>query len=60
MRRDTDAVTMTVLNWKLKAKRPRGRTRKRCMNVVDKDLDDIRTEGNIILEGNSTGSRQVE
>ena len=41
MRWNNDAVTKIVLNWKPEGKRPRGRIRKRWMDVVEKDLEDL-------------------
>ena len=41
MRRNSDAVTKMVLNWKPEGKRPRGRPRKICLDVVEKDLEDL-------------------
>jgi len=44
MRRNTNAVTKIVLNWKSEGKKPRGRPRKIWMDVVEKDLEDLGTQ----------------
>jgi hypothetical protein len=41
MRRNKDALTKVALNWKPEGRRPRGRPRKRWMDVVEKDLEDL-------------------
>lgn len=41
MRRNTDTVTKIVLNWKLEGKKPWGRPRKRWMDIVEKDLENL-------------------
>ncbi|KAL4142816.1 hypothetical protein QTP88_005213 [Uroleucon formosanum] len=41
MRRNTDALIKVALNWKSEGRRPRGRPRKRWMDVVEKDLEDL-------------------
>jgi hypothetical protein len=41
MRRNTDALTKVALNWKPEGRRPRGRPRKRWMDIVEKDLEDL-------------------
>jgi len=39
MRRIEDVINRTIINWKLMGKRPRGRPRKRWMDVVEEDLE---------------------
>lgn len=39
MRRSEDDISRTILNWKSMGKRPRGRPRKRWMDVVEEDLE---------------------
>jgi hypothetical protein len=41
MRRNTDALTKVALNWKPEGRRPLSRPRKRWMDVVEKDLEDL-------------------
>jgi len=41
MRHSADAAIRIVLNWKPEGKRPRGRPRKRWIDVVERDLDDL-------------------
>ncbi|KAL4148399.1 hypothetical protein QTP88_002652 [Uroleucon formosanum] len=41
MWRNTGALTKVALNWKPEGRRPRGRPRKRWMDVVEKDLEDL-------------------
>lgn len=41
MRRNTDEVIKIALNWKPEEKRPRGHPRKRWLDVVEKDLEDL-------------------
>lgn len=39
-----DNVIKTVMNWRPTGKRPRGRSRKRWMDVVEEDLKKSRNE----------------
>jgi len=39
MRRSEDDISRTILNWKPMGKRPRGRPRKKWLDVVEKDLE---------------------
>jgi hypothetical protein len=41
MLRNTDALTKVALNWKPEGRRPGGRPRKRWMDVMEKDLEDL-------------------
>jgi len=38
MRRSEDDISRAILNWKPRGKRPRGRPRKRWLDVVEEDL----------------------
>lgn len=50
MRRYTDAATkIIVLDWKSEGKRPRGCPRKRRMDVVEKDLEDLGAQNGRVL-----------
>ncbi|KAL4090626.1 hypothetical protein QTP88_025425 [Uroleucon formosanum] len=44
MRRNEDDISRTILNWKPMGKRPRGRPRKRWMNVVEEDLERLEVQ----------------
>lgn len=44
MRRNEDDSNRAVLGWKPTEKRPRGRLRKRWLDIVDEDLDKIGTQ----------------
>jgi hypothetical protein len=39
MQRSEDDISRTILNWKPMGKRPRGRPRKRWLDVVEEDLE---------------------
>jgi len=39
IRRSEDDISRTILNWKPMGKRPRGRPRKRWLDVVEEDLE---------------------
>ncbi|KAE9523129.1 hypothetical protein AGLY_016470 [Aphis glycines] len=44
MRRSEDDISRTILNWKPMGKRPRGRPRKRWLDVVEEDQERLRVQ----------------
>lgn len=44
MRRNTYALTKVVTNWKPEGRRLRSRPRKRWMDVVEKDLENLEAQ----------------
>lgn len=44
MRCNTDAPTKIILNWKPEVRRSQGRPRKKWIDVVEKDLEDLKAQ----------------
>jgi hypothetical protein len=44
MGRSEDDISRRILNWKPMGKRPRGRPRKRWLDVVEKDLERLEVQ----------------